>query len=129
MKKILLDTNAYSCLLRGDQKVLEVLNRAEQVFFSVIVLAELYAGFKGGTREKENKQYLDGFLQKPSVEILPATQETSLIFAEVKSSLKKAGTPIPINDVWIAAHAFETGAWLITYDSHFSNVLGLRLWD
>ena len=60
--------------------------------------------------------------------MLDASQETSQIFAEIKYNLKKAGTPIPINDVWIAAHTFETGSVLITYDAHFEKVAGLRIW-
>ena len=129
MKKVLLDTNAYSELLRGDQKVLEELGSADLVYMSIFVLAELYAGFKGGSREVENKGYLEKFLTKNTVQILEGTKETSQIFAEVKNKLKKSGTPIPINDVWIASHAQETGSVLITYDAHFENVMGLRLWD
>jgi predicted nucleic acid-binding protein len=47
----------------------------------------------------------------------------------VKQGLKKGGMPLPINDVWIAAHTLETGSTLVTYDNHFKNVAGLRLWD
>ena len=50
------------------------------------------------------------------------------IFGWLKYQLKLAGTPIPINDVWIAAHAIETGSMLITFDSHFDRIPGLRLW-
>ena len=66
---------------------------------------------------------------KPTAKILNATAETAEVFGEVKQNLNKAGTPIPINDVWIAAHAIETGSTIITYDSHFKNVAGLRLWN
>jgi tRNA(fMet)-specific endonuclease VapC len=93
------------------------------------VLGELYAGFAGGTKGRENRQALQRFLSKPTVKILNATAETAEVFGHVKSDLKKAGNPIPINDVWIAAHAIETGAVVITYDSHFRKVAGLRIWD
>ncbi len=96
---------------------------------SVFMLGELYAGFKGGKKEPQNKGVLKKFLQKPTVRILNANHETSQIFGEIKNALKKAGNPIPINDVWIAAHAVETGSVLITYDRHFRKVAGLRLWD
>lgn len=129
MKKIVLDTNAYSQLLRGDERVLKVLSEADSVMFSIFVLGELYAGFKGGNKEKLNREVLSKFLKKPTVQVLVGSQETSQIFAEIKHNLKKSGSPIPINDVWIAAHAFEIGAVLITYDAHFRNVPGLRLWD
>ena len=58
-----------------------------------------------------------------------ATAETADVFGMVKSRLKAAGTPLPINDVWIAAHAIETGSIVVTFDRHFSKVPGLRLWD
>jgi tRNA(fMet)-specific endonuclease VapC len=128
MKKVLLDTNAYMSLLRGDREVLDVLGRADTVFMSVFVLGELYAGFKGGDRERKNREQLEDFLRRPTVRILTATQETSDIFGTIKHRLRKAGTPIPINDVWLAAHATESGSFLVTGDSHFTNVAGLLLW-
>ena len=128
MKKVLLDTNAYTHLLRGDKDVLEALGRADTVFMSVFVLGELYAGFKGGDRESANRAQLDDFLRRPTVRVLTAMQETADIFGTIKHRLKKAGTPIPINDVWIAAHATESGSYLMTRDPHFANVAGLLLW-
>ncbi|MBN1673515.1 MAG: type II toxin-antitoxin system VapC family toxin [Kiritimatiellae bacterium] len=128
MKKILLDTNAYVRLLRGDEDVLDVLGGADTVSMSVFVLGELYAGFKGGDRESKNRAQLDEFLKRPTVRILPATQETADIFGTIKNRLKTAGTPIPINDVWLAAHAIESGSHLVTYDTHFSKVSGMLLW-
>lgn len=128
MKKILLDTNAYTRLLGGGEDVLEALGRADTVFMSVIVLGELYAGFRGGDRESDNRAQLEEFISRPTVRILTATQETSDIFGTIKHRLKVAGTPIPINDVWIAAHATESGSHLVTYDTHFANVSGILLW-
>jgi tRNA(fMet)-specific endonuclease VapC len=129
MKKVLLDTNAYVHLLRGDEKVMAYLAQADIVYMSVFVLGELYAGFKAGSKEKNNKQLLQKFLLKPTVTVLEATMETADIFGLLMPSLRKAGTPIPINDVWVAAHALETGAILVTYDDHFALIPGLRLWD
>lgn len=129
MKKILLDTNAYSSFMNGDVAVLSALGSAETVYLSVFVLGELYAGFVGGKKEIENRQILNQFKLKSTVKILHATDETAEIFAEVKHHLKKNGTPIPINDIWIAAHSMETGAVLISYDSHFKNIAGLRVWS
>jgi tRNA(fMet)-specific endonuclease VapC len=85
---------------------------------SVFVPGELYAGFTGRSRERENKATLRRFLLKPPVKILNATSETAEVFGLVKSNLRKAGTPLPINDVWIAAHAIETGSVVITFDAH-----------
>lgn len=129
MRKTLIDTSAYSYLLSGSEDVLKVLARADLVYISVFVLGELYAGFKGGSKETFNRDLLARFISRPTVRIVPATQETAEIFAEIKHSLQRAGTPLPINDVWIAAHAIETGSVLATFDSHFNQISGLRLWD
>jgi tRNA(fMet)-specific endonuclease VapC len=129
VKKVILDTNAYTQLLAGEEDVLDAISAAETVYMSIFVLGELYAGFIGGTREHENKETLHRFLLKPAVKILNATSETAEVFGLLKSNLKKAGIPLPINDVWIAAHGIETGSVVITYDVHFKKIAGLRLWE
>jgi tRNA(fMet)-specific endonuclease VapC len=128
MKNILLDTSGYIRLLSGNQEVLEVIASVEIVYMSIFVLGELYAGFSGGSKEKENREILIHFLLKPTVKILNATAETAEVFGMIKNQLKSAGTPLPIKDVWIAAHAIETGSVVVTYDKHFKEVTGLRLW-
>ena len=129
MKKILLDTNAYTRFLAGNEDVLDVIAEAETIYISIFVLGELYAGFAGGKRVAENKEMLHRFLLKPPVKILNATTDTAEVFGFVKNNLRAAGTPIPINDVWIAAHSIETGSNIITFDSHFKKIAGLRVWD
>jgi tRNA(fMet)-specific endonuclease VapC len=129
MKKILIDTSAYSRLLGGSTRVLDTLGRADLVYMSVFVLGELYSGFKDGSKELQNSDCLERFLGRPTVRVFPATRETAEIFGEIKHALRRAGTPIPINDVWIAAHAIESGSVLVTFDSHFRQVRGLRLWN
>lgn len=129
MRAVLLDTNAYVRFLAGDEKVLACIAQAGRVHMSVFVLGELVAGFRAGTKEKQNRQILDLFLAKPGVEVLDATRETAEYFGLIKVALKKAGRPIPLNDVWIAAHALEAGAVLVTFDTHFAAVPGLRTWD
>lgn len=129
MSAVLLDTNAYTKYLRGDRTVLWALARSDRAYMSVFVLGELLAGFQSGTKEKANRRTLEAFLAKPAVRVLDATRETADYFGLIKSALKKSGQPIPLNDVWIAAHALETGSVLVTYDTHFSVVPGLRLWD
>ena len=129
MKKILLDTNAYTKLLTGDDSVLSVVASAETVFMSIFVLGELYAGFAGGAKFRENCEILTRFLGKSSVMILNATTETAEVFGELKNALKQAGTPLPINDVWIASHGLETGSVIISYDLHFRKIAGIRLWS
>lgn len=129
MKKIVVDTNAYSRLMVGDTGVFEALANADTVYMSVFVLGELFAGFRGSVREAENRNILKQFLGKPTVKIIMASPETADIFGWLKHQLKQAGTPIPINDVWIAAHTIETGSTLMTFDSHFDRIPGLRLWS
>jgi tRNA(fMet)-specific endonuclease VapC len=129
MKKILLDTNAYTAFMTGDEAVLEALAEAETTLLSAIVIGELHAGFRGGTRLRENKAQLTSFQQKSTIHILEVTAETAEVFGQLKYELKKAGTPIPLNDVWLAAQAIETGAVIVTYDAHFGKVKGIRLWD
>jgi len=126
--KILLDTNAWSRFARGDKVVLDLLGDAEVVFVSVIMLGELYAGFRGGQRERANRDALRLFVERPTVKLLFATDETAEVFGAIRHSLRAKGKPIPMNDVWIAAHALESGATLVTDDAHFEHVDGLRRW-
>jgi tRNA(fMet)-specific endonuclease VapC len=128
MKKILLDTNAYVRFLRGDEKVMAYLAHADIIYMSVFVLGELYAGFRAGGKESENRQILERFLLKSTVTTLEAMIETADVFGLIMASLRKSGKPIPINDVWIAAHCLETGSILVTNDNHFAVIPGLRLW-
>jgi tRNA(fMet)-specific endonuclease VapC len=129
MKKVLLDTSGYSKLLAGDERILECLAHSGVVYLSVFVLGELHAGFKGGSRERENCRQLQEFLTRPPVRIVNATDSTAEVFGEIKARLRQKGTPLPINDVWIAAHALETGATLISFDRHFKIIPGVRLWE
>ena len=129
MRKILIDTNAYSAFRGGDKAILSVISSADIVYLSIFVMAELWAGFSGGKRNRENRRELDEFKSKSTVKVLAATEETAQIFASIKHGLKQAGTPIPINDIWIAAHALETGAAVVTFDRHFELVRGLRIVD
>jgi tRNA(fMet)-specific endonuclease VapC len=120
--KALLDTSAYSALLRGFLPVIEALRRSETVAVPAIVLGELYGGFRAGTRWAENTAQLAQFLSKPSVHVLNVTEETALRYAEVDVYLRKKGRPIPRNDVWIAAVALEHGLQLLTLDVHFREI-------
>lgn len=129
MRRVLLDTSAYTRLMTGEASVLNALAGAQTVYLSVFVLGELFAGFRGGKRFRDNKDILARFLAKPTVQFLLATRETAEVFGAVKAALRAAGTPIPTNDVWIASHALETGSTLVTFDGHFNRVAGVRLWD
>ena len=129
MRSILLDTNAYSAILRNKGEfVLDAIDEVEKLFFSVVVIGELYAGFRDDSRYRENVGTLKEFLSDSIVTVADVNEETAEIFGELKSVLKKQGTPIPLNDIWIAAQCVELGAVLVTLDKHFSNIPGLRIW-
>ena len=123
--KRLLDTNAYVELLRGDERVASLARGSEQLVFSVVVVGELLFGFRNGTRYAQNLAQLDDFLSQPWVAQQEVTRTTADRFGRIAAALRKAGKPIPTNDIWIAAHAFETGAELITFDKHFAAIPGL----
>ena len=127
IKRVLIDTNIYSELLRGSQSVADLLKEPEIIAFSVISIAELLSGFKKSTREKENLEELDQFLYSPRVLIYDIDSETSEFYAKIYDELKKSGDPIPTNDLWIAALALQHGTKLFTLDKHFKKVQGLFL--
>ena len=129
MSRVLLDTNAVSSLFSGDRKVLGAVEKAGAVLMSVIVMGELNAGFLGGSQPGRNRKILGSFLEKPGVEVVPVSAETAEIFGSVMQGLRKAGTPLPINDVWIGCQALENGAKLVTYDRHFTLIPGVRVWE
>ncbi len=128
MKKILLDTNAYSALMKGVPEIKTIIENAEQVFMPIIVLGEILSGFKNGNREQENTKILNTFLDLPGISVLNTSEETASIYSEILQQLRKAGTPIPTNDIWISALSVETGSVIITYDKHFLNVAQARIW-
>ena len=86
-------------------------------------------GFYGGTKFEKNKNTLNEFINDLDIDIRNIGFQTAEIYGEIKDELKRNGTPIPTNDIWIAACAIETGSKLITYDKHFLNIRGLRIWD
>ena len=126
MRPLLLDTNAYTALMRGDAETVEVLAHADRLLMNSVVLGELLGGFAAGTREANNRALLAKFLDSPRVELLAVTAATADSYALVYFSLRRKGQPIPSNDLWIAASALEHGAALLTQDAHFAHVEGLR---
>jgi len=119
---VLLDTSAYSQLLRGHQAILNVVRQAETVAMSPVVLGELYSGYRGGSRWSENIARLTQFLNESASRLLHITEETALRYAELDAYLRERGRPIPRNDVWIAASAIEHGLHLVTLDAHFREI-------
>jgi tRNA(fMet)-specific endonuclease VapC len=127
MRRLLIDTNIYSYALRGDDGVVEVLKKAEQIGISVISIGELLSGFKAGGREQKNREELENFLDSPRVIVYSVDEDTSEFYAEILSNLREIGKPVPTNDIWIAAVAFQNGLKLFTKDEHFKAIAGLSL--
>jgi tRNA(fMet)-specific endonuclease VapC len=117
--RIALDTNRYTDLCRGHAHVVEVVTAAEDVWLPFAVLAELRAGFAVGTQGSHNESVLRRFLQKPGVGILYADEQTTHHYAAVYRQLRKQGTPIPTNDMWIAALVLQHSLVLLARDTHF----------
>ena len=123
--RILLDSNAYSMLMRGSEEVAELVRRSEDVLFSAVVLGELMYGFRSGSRFDQNASDLRSFLASPYVSFVPVGSITADRYSRIAASLRAKGRPIPTNDIWIAAHVMETGAELISADEHFMQVDGI----
>ena len=117
--RLVLDTSAYSHLRHGQEAVLEHVAAAGIVLLPMIVLGELEAGYELGKRHRENRLMLEEFLDEPFVAVLPLTRSATRRYGRIFAELRKAGTPIPINDVWIAATTIDASAHLLTFDSDF----------
>lgn len=124
--RLLLDTNAYSAMRRGHPDVAQHLRTATEIVMSVVVLGELFYGFHHGARYEDNLSKLESFLERPEVRVLPVTRQTAEAFGRISVKLRQAGTPIPSNDIWIAAHNVEAQATLLSFDPHFRRVDPLR---
>jgi len=127
MRRLLIDTNIYSYALKGDDGVVEVLKKSEQIGISVISIGELLSGFKGGGREQKNREELGIFIDSPRVVVHSVDEDTSEFYAEILNNLREIGRPVPTNDIWIAAVAFQNGLKLFTKDIHFKAIAGLSL--
>jgi tRNA(fMet)-specific endonuclease VapC len=123
--RLLLDTNAYSALKRGHPAAADLVRRSEEVLFSTVVAGELLYGFRCGNRFERNRQELDEFIASPFVKVVPVTMATADRFGRVAAALRKRGTPIPVNAIWVAAQALETGAELLSFDRHYEAIDGL----
>jgi tRNA(fMet)-specific endonuclease VapC len=123
--KILLDTSAYVAFKLNNEEIVEVITSSDEIIFSPIVMGELLYGFRNGKKYKQNMDELNQFLSHEIVELSKIGDITSDRYSRIAQQLKSNGTPIPTNDIWIAAQAMEHGAELITCDSHFEKIAGL----
>ncbi len=127
MNPIVIDTNIYSLAMKNDSYATEVLKKAEKIYVCSIVMGELLSGFRFGAKFEKNMTLFNEFLDSPRVLIVDITEKTALHYSQIFLDLKRAGTPIPTNDMWIAAVAKEHGTAVATADKHFQSVPGLLL--
>lgn len=122
VRNILLDTNAYTAFKRGQSEAIHIINHAPIIGMSAVVLGELWGGFAAGTREKQNKTALSAFLNANGVTVIQIDAATAEQYANIYQKLKGQGTPIPTNDMWLAATAIQHDLALFSYDKHFQAI-------
>jgi tRNA(fMet)-specific endonuclease VapC len=122
IKALLLDTSAYSAFMKGHLDIKLALQQTDEIYLSPIVLGELLSGFRRGKYRKKNEEELAVFLSSPRVRTLRIDDGTAERYAVILNSIWTAGTPIPTNDLWIAASAMQHGLHLLTTDTHYMKV-------
>lgn len=123
--RYLLDTNIVIALLNGEQSVRKGIEAAEEVFLPVIAVGELYFGAENSGRPQENLALIDQFVQART--LLPCDMAVAREYGRIKNVLKTQGTPIPENDIWIAAIGMRHGLIVATRDNHFLQIAELRI--
>jgi tRNA(fMet)-specific endonuclease VapC len=122
--KICIDSSSYIAMHRGKGKIGEILAKSEEVIIPAATFAELTEGFLGDAKGVEKNSEFNNFLDMPNVRFVPAGHSIAYRYAQISHSLKRRGTPVPPNDIWIAATAFENGACVLSYDAHFDRIDG-----
>lgn len=120
--KFLIDTNRYSDFAKGHKEIVDLFASADGICVPYVVLAELRAGFRCGTVARQNEQVLTKFLENKRVKVLYADDMTTQCYADIYSQLRAQGTPIPTNDIWIAALAMQHSLPLCSRDEHFNHL-------
>ncbi len=122
LNEVLLDTSGYSAFLRGHDGVGEAVRGADLLCVNPVIVGELIEGFERSARREKNFGELRTFLASPRVDVVDIDVETARRYAVIVGALRKAGTPIPTNDLWIAASAMQHGLRVVTTDAHFLRV-------
>lgn len=118
--RVLLDTNIVIALFGSEPAVVQAIEAADVVVVPAVVLGELFFGARQSRRAAENLERLREFAE--AVPIVTCDAVTAEVYGEVKTQLRAKGTPIPENDVWIAALARQHELPLATRDAHVDAV-------
>lgn len=122
MSRFHLDTSAYAAFLRDHAEAVLLVREASELFVCPIVLGELRAGFRKGTRLAENERLLQQFLDSPRCRVPPIDDDTSHRYGVIHDHLRRHGTPVSPNDLWIAASAAQHGTIVVTVDGDFDRI-------
>ena len=117
--RLCLDTNRYCDFMRGNPEAAAIVRQADEILLPFVVVAELRAGFLGGTKGRANEGLLVRFINSPRVSVVYADDETTQQFARLVQQLRLQGTPLPTHDVWIASLTIQHNAMLCSRDKHF----------
>ncbi|MEK7767088.1 MAG: type II toxin-antitoxin system VapC family toxin [bacterium] len=127
MTRLLIDTSAYSFLLKGHSGVRDILQTIEAVFVSPVLIGEVLSGAKHTDKSHKYEDDLRRFLSSPRITVADIDAETARCYAAIISGLRKAGEPVPVNDAWIAASAMQHGLPVLTSDAHFERIPQIRV--
>ena len=122
---LLLDTSAVIAHFRNVDAVQAILEDAERICISATVLGELRYGAERSARPDHHHSVVDRYLSL--VDLLPVDEETAVVYGQIKSDLAGSGSPIPDNDIWIAASALRHGLRLLAKDQHYLSIKKLDL--
>jgi tRNA(fMet)-specific endonuclease VapC len=122
MSALAIDTSAYAAFKLGRAEAVAAIRAHERLVVPAIVLGELHAGFALGAHTEKNRDDLEAFLSSPRVSVAAIGEPTAECYAAIYAALRRKGTPVPTNDLWIAASTMEHGAALLTADAHFEKI-------
>ena len=122
MNRYCLDTSAYSQFHRGQEGVVRLIDEAAWIGLPSVVLGELWTGFLLGEQAARNEAELRSFLESDAVEEIGVDHAVAKLYAEILVGLRTKGTPLPTNNIWVAACAARSGATVLTFDEHFAAI-------
>ncbi len=127
ISNLCLDTNTYSAFLAGKAAAVKRISQADHIWLPAPVLGELRAGFAKGSKAAANELLLQEFLASQHVHMIAIDEAVTRCYAKIFDQLRKDGSPIPTNDLWIAACVMHVGFPLYSLDAHFKQVQEIEL--